>query len=403
MNKYTPTEEINSRWKRYKELIRQYLPQAEGAFIFSRLNIFYFTGTFVNGVFWLPIEGEPVLFCRRGAERAEIETPIKNIVQFNSYRDIEQTFTDLAITLPTKIATEMNGLPWSLSNSLIKYLPNAEFIPSDKLIAITRAKKSEWELQLLREAGKKHNKCLTQLLPPFLHEGINELQISHRISDIFYSEGHNGVLRMETFGEEAFLGHIAVGDSANYPSVFNGPVGLRGAHPAVPFMGAEEIKWYSGSPLTIDNGFTIGGYQTDKTQVYWLGNKNTITEPIKSAHNFCVEMQAMIAEQLKPGSTPSNLWNQCVQITSKSPWESGFMGLGNNKVSFVGHGIGLAIDEYPVLANGFDLPLEEGMVLAIEPKIGIPGIGMVGTENTFEVTPNGGKALTGNNYEIVTI
>jgi Xaa-Pro aminopeptidase len=399
----TPTEEINSRWERYRGFLSKYLPQCEGAFIFSRLNIFYFTGTFANGVFWLPREGEPILFCRRGAERAEIETPIKNIVQFNSYGDIEKTFKDFAITLPSKIAAEMNGLPWSLAKSLMKYLPTIEFFPGDKLIALTRAKKSEWELQLLREAGKKHNKCLTQLLPPFLHEGINELQIAHRISEIFYSEGHNGVLRMETFGEEVFLGHIAIGDSANYPSVFNGPVGLRGAHPAVPFMGAEEIKWDSGSPLTIDNGFMFGGYQTDKTQVYWLGNKKSIPEHVQSAHNFCVEMQALIVEQLHPGAIPSNLWSQCKEIASKSPWSKGFMGLGNNKVHFVGHGIGLAIDEYPVLAKGFDLPVEEGMVLAIEPKIGIPGIGMVGTENTFEVTATGGQSLTGDNYEIITI
>jgi len=79
------------------------------------------------------------------------------------------------------------------------------------------------------------------------------------------------------------------------------------------------------------------------------------------------------------------------------------MGLGKNKVFFVGHGIGLAIDEYPALANGFDLPLEEGMTLAIEPKIGIPGCGMVGVENTFEVTTAGGKCLTGENFDIITI
>lgn len=76
------------------------------------------------------------------------------------------------------------------------------------------------------------------------------------------------------------------------------------------------------------------------------------------------------------------------------------MGLGHNKVNFVGHGIGLAIDKHPVLANGFDLPLEEDMTVILEPKIGLPGIGMVGTENTFEVTPEGGKASTGNRYEI---
>lgn len=79
------------------------------------------------------------------------------------------------------------------------------------------------------------------------------------------------------------------------------------------------------------------------------------------------------------------------------------MALGGNKVHFVGHGIGLAIDEYPVLAGGFDLHLEAGMVLAVEPKIGIPGFGMVGVENTFAVTPGGGQCLTGSSHGIIPI
>ena len=76
------------------------------------------------------------------------------------------------------------------------------------------------------------------------------------------------------------------------------------------------------------------------------------------------------------------------------------MGLPENKVGFVGHGIGLAVDEYPVLAKGFDQPLEEGMVMAVEPKVGLQGLGMVGIENTFEVTKGGGKSLTGEKYGI---
>lgn len=402
-NSFTPKKEIHSRWQRYTALLRQRLPQAEGTFIFSRLNIFYFTGTFANGVLWLPAEGEPILFCRRGIERARIETPLNTLVPFNSYRDIEKSFNAFAIPLPSLIAAEMNGLPWSLAQSLVKHLPHIQFVPCDKLIALTRAKKSAYELQILRETGKRHNKCLTMLLPPLLHAGISELEISHRISEISYSEGHHGILRMETFGEEAFLGHIAIGDSANYPSVFNGPVGLRGVHPAMPYMGAAEVTWQPGSLLTVDNGFTIGGYQTDKTQVYWLGKESAIPDEVRSAHDFCLELQAMIAGRLHPGATPEDLWRQCGQVVSKSPWAHGFMGLGNNKVNFVGHGIGLTIDEYPVIADGFDQPLEEGMVLAIEPKIGIPGIGMVGTENTFEVTASGGKPLTGDEYGIITI
>ena len=97
MNKCTPAEEITSRWDRYKKHLRQHLPEAEGAFIFSRLNIFYFTGTFANGILWLPIEGDPILFCRRGFERAEIETPLKHIVEFNSYKDIAKSFIQALI------------------------------------------------------------------------------------------------------------------------------------------------------------------------------------------------------------------------------------------------------------------------------------------------------------------
>jgi len=372
-------------------------------FVFSRLNIYYFTGSFASGVFWLPLSGDPILFCRRGIERARVESPVKHILAYNSYSDIEAGINNLGFSLPRQIAAEMNGLSWALANSLTKHLSAHQFVPADKILGMSRSRKSAWEIAILREGGSRHARCLTELLPPLLHEGISELEISFKISELFFSEGHHGILRMENYGEEAFLGHIAVGDSANYPSVFNGPVGLRGVHPSAPHMGSANVKWTPGKPLTIDNGFTLAGYMTDKTQVYWLGRKETMPVKGKAAHAFCIDLQHQIAELLRPGTLPSDIWNHCLANVKNSRWSEGFMGLGGNKVSFVGHGIGLAIDEYPVLAKGFDLPLEEGMTLAIEPKIGIPGFGMVGVENTFVVTPDGGKSLTGENFDIITV
>ncbi len=398
-----PTAELHCRWQRYRDYLARYQPEAEGALLFSRLNIYYFTGTFANGVLWLPRQGEPILFCRRGAARAKIETPLQTILGFHSYRDLEPALAKAGMALPTTIAAEMNGLPWTLANSLQKTLPTIEFLPTDRLLALTRSLKSDWELQILRRAGAKHDQCLTRLLPPLLQEGMSELEIAHLISDLFFRQGHLGILRMETFGEQAFLGHIAIGDSANYPSVFNGPVDLVGAHPSAPFMGSDRICWQQNSLLTIDNGFTLAGYQTDKTQVYWLGPAGNIPADVQRAHDFCIDLQAMVAEQLRPGAIPAEIWADCEETVAASPWEEGFMGLGENKVGFIGHGIGLAIDEYPVLAKGFDLPLEQGMALAVEPKIGIPGIGMVGTENTFEVTEQGGRSLTGEQYGIITV
>jgi len=371
--------------------------------VFSRLNIYYLSGSFASGVLWLPLEGEPILFCRRGAERAEIESTLHEIHTFNSYRDIDLFLKDAGNPLPGVVGAEMNGLSWALSRSLTKHLPDQQFVPADKIIGMSRAKKSAWELDILRDAGAKHARCLTELLPPYLHEGISELEICRRISDLFLSQGHHGILRMENYGEEVFLGHVSIGDSANYPSVFNGPVGLRGVHPATPYMGSAEVTWTTGKTLIIDNGFTLDGYMTDKTQVYWLGDRKHIPENALRAHEFCIKLQGRIAQSLKPGTRPSEVWDFCRVEVENSEWNEGFMGYGKNKVFFVGHGIGLAIDEYPVLAAGFDLPLEEGMTLAVEPKIGIPGFGMVGVENTFEVTAGGGKCLTGEDFDIITI
>ena len=125
LNDSIPAHELSLRWDRCKKLLHQFIPQAQGLLVFSRLNIYYFSGSFANGVFWLPFSGEPVLFCRRGEERAKIESPLTHIYPFRSYGDIETILNDLGFSFPKLVAAEMNGLSWALSNSLTKYLPAA--------------------------------------------------------------------------------------------------------------------------------------------------------------------------------------------------------------------------------------------------------------------------------------
>ena len=71
-----------------------------------------------------------------------------------------------------------------------------------------------------------------------------------------------------------------------------------------------------------------------------------------------------------------------------------FMGFGTDQVKFLGHGVGLELDELPVLAAGVKSRLMPGMVIAIEPKFTFPGEGVVGIENTFAITENGLERLT---------
>lgn len=403
MSASIPLSELQDRWARLRALMSSHLPSAGGMLIFSRLNIYYFTGSFGNGILWIPREGTPVLLARRGLERAAVESPLETILPLRSYSELKDKLKGAGVPLTDCIAVEKNGLSWALSESFIKNLPDVKLISGDSAIAMCRAVKSPLELALMREAGLRHCRSLTELLPPLITCGMSELEIAHTLSNLFYSQGHQGIIRMEKYGEEAFLGHIAAGESGNYPSVFNGPLGLRGVHAAVPHMGSAHRCWDTGEPLAIDCGFTLEGYQTDKTQMYWSGTASSISARVREAFEFSVAMQGWIAAHLLPGAIPSEIWAHCQGWAHASGWGEGFMGLAANNVHFVGHGIGLAVDEYPVLAKGFDLPLEEGMVIAVEPKLGIEGVGMIGVENTFEVTAEGGRSLTSQRDEIISV
>jgi Xaa-Pro aminopeptidase len=169
---------------------------------------------------------------------------------------------------------------------------------------------------------------------------------------------------------------------------------------AVPLLGSRERKLAKGDLVFIDIGCGVEGYHTDKTMTYAFGQ--ALPDEAMEAHLKCVALQQEIASLLKPGAVPSQIYKD---IMAKLPAKflKNFMGFGNRRAKFLGHGIGLQVDETPVIAEGFDEPLVENMVFAVEPKKGIPDVGMVGIENTFVVTPLGGCCLTGTNPGLIPV
>ncbi len=398
-----PFSELERRWERCRSALAAQCPQAGGLMVFSKLNIYYLSGTMAAGIFWLPLRGEPVLLLRRGIERAKLESSISHILAFRSYRDLEGLIRETGGAVSDIVAAEMNGLPWALAGTLQKHLHTVTFMPGDGVLAKARSLKTDWELDKMRLCGQRHHECLHDLMPDHIRPGMSEREISHKVWEVFLSHGHMGVLRMGAFGEECFLGHVSAGDSGNYPSMFNGPLGLRGEHPAISFMGYAGKIWNTGEPLGLDCGFSLEGYCTDKTQTFWAGRVSDMPKHVRSAQSFCMDVQEWVAENLKPGNIPSEIYAHCVAWAEKEGMSEGFMALSPNKVNFLGHGIGLSVDGYPVLAKGFDEPLVTNQTLAVEPKMGIPGLGMVGVENTFVVTESGGKCLTGDSFDILFV
>jgi Xaa-Pro aminopeptidase len=213
-------------------------------------------------------------------------------------------------------------------------------------------------------------------------------------------EGHDGVDRFGMFDVEMFLGNVCFGESSIYPSYFNGPGGSYGMSSAVPLVGSRERKLRKGDLVFIDAGCGVQGYNTDKTTTYMFGS--SLPQYAIDMHNKCVDIQNKTAEMLKPGAVPSEIYNTIISSLDEEFLQN-FMGFGNRKVKFIGHGVGLQFDEKPVIAEGFDEPIQAGMVFALEPKRGIENIGMVGIENTFIVTANGAECITGDNPGLIPI
>ncbi len=402
-----PLEEMQRRHALCRELCLKIQPKAGGILLFSRLSIYYLTGTYADGIFWLPMDGQPLLFMRHATdnalERALCESPLSAIHPLPAWDDLEGICRELHSPLSTTVAAEKGALPWNMAMQVQNALAGHDFVAADAIILQARSRKSAWELQKMRIAGARHHHAIYELLPQKMHSGMSERDLAHVAWETFFSLGHSGMNRMGNFGEECFLGHIAAGDNGNYPSHFNGPLGLKGEHPAIPFMGDKNTLWEKNQILAMDIGFSLEGYHTDKTQVYFSGKLQNMPLQARKAHEACIEIQQRAAERLRPGAIPSEIWEEAKASAQRLGIEEGFMAIGDNKVPFLGHGIGLVIDEYPVIATRFDAPLEKGMTLAIEPKVGIAGLGMVGVENTFEVTDAGGISLSGTQYDIVEV
>jgi len=150
----------------------------------------------------------------------------------------------------------------------------------------------------------------------------------------------------------------------------------------------------------VDIGFGYEGYNTDKTFMYSFGKKPYVA--VSDTHKRCAEILFAISEKLTVGSVPSEIYDSILSGLDEKFLEN-FMGYKDRKVKFLGHGIGLYVDEYPAIARGFNEPLQKNMTIAIEPKCGMDGYGTVGVEETFAVTEENAECLTALNPRIIEI
>jgi Xaa-Pro aminopeptidase len=396
MSQIVPLSELQNRMTRLRARMDAACPDWEMVALFGRVNQYYFTGTMQDGVLLIPREADAVYFVRRSFERARDESLFPRIEPMSSYRDAAQGLS----SMPTTIHLETELVPLAMLQRFRKYFPVSECLSVDMQVAAVRAVKSSFELEIMRRSGAVHRRILEERLPGMLREGMSEAQLAAELYPVMIEEGHHGVARFGMFQTEIVIGHICFGPSSIYPTSFDGPGGNFGLGPAVPVLGNRDHTLKKGDLVFVDIGCGVEGYHTDKTMTYMFGA--SLPGDVVAAHRQCVDIQNRVAEQLRPGAVPSDIYQSIMEGLDAHFLEN-FMGFGTRRARFLGHGIGLLIDEFPVIAKGFDEPLEEGMVFALEPKKGIENVGMVGIENTFEVTADGGVCLTGDHPGLMPV
>ncbi|MFZ2948534.1 MAG: Xaa-Pro peptidase family protein [Desulfuromonadaceae bacterium] len=363
----------------------------DGALFIFPIDVYYFSGTRQNSTLWIPASGEPVLMVRKSLARARIESALADIRPFPSSKEFSSLFGEGV----RKIGFTFDVAPVQQLNYYSKLLPGREFVDISAVNREVRSVKSAYELEQLRISGASLSSVFAQV-PQFLKEGMRELDLAAEFEHRLRVAGNEGFIRMRAFNQELFVGLALSAGAASY-GFFDGAVTGRGLSNASP-QGASLQTIVRNEPVLLDYVGVFNGYVSDMTRIFVIG---ALDPELQQAFDLSLEIQAHLQKALKPGAVCEDLFLQAVEIAERGGLGANFMGMPGEQARFVGHGVGLELDEFPVLAQGFKVPLQAGQTIAIEPKFVFPGKGVIGIENTFAVSSDGGEKLTAIDDRIV--
>jgi Xaa-Pro aminopeptidase len=349
-----------------------------------------------DGFLAIKADGGATLFVRKSYERARMESPLADIVRIESYKDAAARLgPELGRTY---VETEI--MPLAMLDRIGKRMRPSEVLPLDRILLNLRAVKDQDEIALMEESGRQHAALLERTVPALLREGMSECDLATEIYAAMVKAGHHGLSRFGMFQMELIVGQVAFGTNSLYPTNFDGPGGMSGLHPAVPVLGSRERKLAAGDLVFVDVGYGVTGYHTDKTQVYSFRARPS--EKAVEIHGACRAVLSRALSLLKPGASAASVYRSAVADLPAS-LSRHFMGYGEEGVKFLGHGIGLQVDEMPVIMDGNETALEPGMTIALEPKCGVEGQGLVGVEESYLLTADGPRCLTGGDRDIMVV
>ena len=361
----------------------------DGILVIQNSDLFYFSGTAQQAHLYIPAAGLPILMVRKDLARARTESALERIVPLSSPKQIPEILNEYEYPRPASLGMECDVLPVNLFRVYEKIFRDCRVLDASSLIRMTRAVKSAYEIELITQAARRADQVAGSMVE-VLEPGRTEIELAGLIEARARALGHQGFVRMRLWGSEMFYGHLMSGPAAAVPSYLASPTGGTGTSPA--FAQGPGFRTIGrDETVLLDYVFAWQGYLADHTRIFATGE---LPDELEQAHDAMLGIQDIIKTAARPGVPAGELYDLALARAAERKLDAFFMGAGDQRVRFVGHGIGIELDEFPFLAQGQKMPLAAGMVIALEPKVVMPGKGVVGIENTHVVEADGLRQLT---------
>ena len=385
-----PASELEKRLQAFRQAMDKAHPGWEMAAINHKIAMYYFTGTMQEGVLLIRPQ-DAILWVRRSYDRACNESHFDDIRPMRSFREAAAYYGKA----PKIMYMEARKATVDWERLLRKYFAFEEIGSIDGVLQDLRMVKSKYELEMMATSGAIHETVLDVVAPGMIRGGVSEAQLAIELYSEMVMRGSHGIARFNLPMGEEVIGIAAIGKSGLVRTAFDGPGGTNGTCIAVQSIGNAFRKLQPGRLVYLDIPCGFDGYHTDKTVVYYYGDikKDEQAQKILTAQERCLELEQEVVSMMAPGVTVESLYLRTM-AKFNNVYGDGFMNGGK----FLGHSIGLVMDEAPAIAKGFTQQLQPGMVFAVEPKIALPGLGLVGTENTYVITERGAQSLTGRSH-----
>lgn len=393
----TPATELEYRCKKLQEQMAE--AGLDGIIIVQNADLFYFTGSLQSGNLYVPVHGQPIYMVRRDAGRARMESGLKEVIPFGTMKEIPAILAAYGYPEPRRIGMELDVLPVNFFERYRRVYPTADYCDATPLIRRVRMIKSHYEIHIMQDAADQVDRVYRRAKEA-IREGMTDIELAAELECVARKAGHLGIIRMRVFNGEMFIGHTFSGPDSAVPTYTDTPLGGMGPSPAFG-QGASFKPIGRNEPIIVDFAGSVDGYVVDQTRIFAIG---ALPDMFCTAYDDMLRVQERMKELAVPGASWGHIYDECLSLAHERGYADSFMGAKGAQVSFIGHGVGVEIDEYPFIARGFnDMFLEPGMAFAFEPKAVFPGQGAIGIENTFYLSNEGLKQLTHSSEELVIL